>query len=193
MQKILVIDNYDSFVYNLVQLLRESGLCHYDVVKNNEIPLDCLHQWDKILLSPGPGVPQTSGQLLQVIQQAQHTHSILGICLGHQALAVHFGAQLIQMEHPKHGHLSQLSNVQHSSPLFANMSHPVRVGRYHSWVVNPDSLDSKSGLIATAFDEDNNIMALQHTELPLYGVQFHPESIISNCGEQIIKNWLQLK
>lgn len=191
MQKVLVIDNFDSFVFNLVQLLHESGICEYDVVKNNAIDMAKLSYYDAILLSPGPGVPETSNQLLEVIANTWHTHRILGICLGHQAIAHFFGIALHQLEQPKHGHQSCLRSVDPHSILLNKIAENSKIGRYHSWVVDKNSFSTQKDLIITAFDEDDNIMALEHYELPIYGVQFHPESIMSDCGKQLIENWLR--
>lgn len=190
MQKVLVVDNFDSFVYNLVQLLRESGLCEFDVVKNNAINMETLSNYDAVLLSPGPGIPETSNQLLELIAKIQYSHVILGICLGHQAIARHFGVKLRQLGQPKHGHLSRLQHLDKHSKLLNGIVENSIVGRYHSWVVDGEDFDRQNRLIATAWDEDNNIMAIEHRDYPIYGVQFHPESVISECGKQLILNWL---
>jgi anthranilate synthase component 2 len=182
---ILVIDNYDSFVYNLVYMLRQYAVV--TVVKNDELQPAMPERYDKILLSPGPGLPAEAGQMPDIIRQYAASKSILGICLGHQAIAEHFGASLYNLPEPLHGLASQLS-VQQSDPLLADMPARFQVGHYHSWVVNRDSCPPELELLAT--DERGNIMALRHRQYAVYGLQFHPESVLTEYGHQIIKNWI---
>ena len=177
-KNILVIDNHDSFVYNLVQILRENEHCQFDIVYN----------YDKILLSPGPGIPAEAGELLTLIEHCKTTHDILGVCLGHQAIAESFGASLQQLPHPKHGHESPLTIVDPTDILYHDLTYPVQVGRYHSWIVNPHTLPPC--LRISALDEEGHIMSFYHTTLPIRGVQYHPESIITRQGRKMINNWV---
>jgi len=188
LKRILVIDNHDSFVYNLVQILRENKNCPFDIVYNDRIDFSALDRYDKLLLSPGPGIPSEAGDLLPLIDRCKETHSILGVCLGHQAIAEYFGAQLQQLPHPKHGHESLLNIVDPGDILYRDLTHPVQVGRYHSWTVNPNTLPEN--LKISALDEEGNIMSFHHATLPLHGVQYHPESIITRQGRKIINNWI---
>lgn len=191
MKKILVIDNYDSFVFNIVQLIRESGISpSCDVVRNDSIDFSSLSQYQGIILSPGPGIPSESGDLLHLIDTCKYSHPLLGICLGHQAIAQSFGATLYNMPYPLHGHRTTLKITDPADPLLAGITAPIIVGRYHSWVVNPDSFPRE--LLVSSLDETGNIMSFRHTSLPIYGVQFHPESFISNCGAAMINNWLDI-
>lgn len=189
MKKILVIDNYDSFVFNIVQLLREAPEApQFDIVHNDCIDFSRLEEYGGLLLSPGPGVPSEAGELNLLIEKCIHSHSILGICLGHQAIAEVFGAGLLNMPFPLHGHHSVLTQVGEGDPLLYGMEGQVVVGRYHSWVVNSE--DFPQDLQVTSVDEAGNIMSLKHRQLPIFGVQYHPESYMSNCGKCLISNWL---
>lgn len=187
-KNILVIDNHDSFVYNLVQILRENEHCQFDIVYNDQIDFSSLDRYDKLLLSPGPGIPAEAGELLALIEHCKTTHDILGICLGHQAIAESFGASLQQLPLPKHGHESPLTIVDPTDILYHGLTYPVQVGRYHSWIVNPHTLPSC--LRISALDEEGHIMSFYHTSLPIRGVQYHPESIITRQGRQMINNWI---
>lgn len=189
MEKILVVDNYDSFVYNLVQLLRESGRA-FDIVRNDCIPFDRLSDYRRLLLSPGPGVPQEAGELLRLIGQCHATHSILGVCLGHQAIGEYFGAEVRQLSLPKHGHASPLRILEPDDTLYRGVEDGTIVGRYHSWVLDRDTFPSC--LHPTAVDEDGNIMSFTHRTLPVFGVQYHPESVITVQGQTIVRNWLSV-
>lgn len=187
--KILVIDNYDSFVYNIVQLLREtSRTVNFDVTFNDQIDFDKLPEYNGLLLSPGPGIPSEAGNLLPLIRHCRQTHSILGICLGLQAIAESFGARLKHLDSPLHGHISRLRIADKHDPLTGDLPQPVVVGRYHSWVVDEASLPDC--LQVGSYDEDGNIMSLYHKNLPIYGLQFHPESYMSNCGIGILEHWI---
>lgn len=186
---ILVIDNYDSFVWNIIQLLREVrpdiNMC---VVKNDETDVGMLSGFDGILISPGPGLPSQAGGLMKTIGFCKDTHSILGICLGHQAIAQFFGGDIVRLSRPLHGFRDRIEITDRENILFRGVEAPVLAGHYHSWVVRRDNLPKE--LIAGAFDSLGNIAALRHRTKPLYGLQFHPESFMSNCGKRIMENWL---
>ena len=184
--KIAVIDNFDSFVYNLVRYVEESIDGEVKVYRNDNINFSDLENADGILLSPGPGIPSEAGELQKVIKQFSSKKSILGVCLGHQALAEFFGGKLVQENAPFHGKSSMIYQ-QNSSCLFHNIDEQFEVGRYHSW-----SIDSNlpNELIPTALTQNGNLMAMEHTSLEIYGVQFHPESILTPKGRIIIENWI---
>lgn len=187
--KILVIDNYDSFTFNLVQLLKSVSDANVDVYRNDEIELDKINKYDKILLSPGPGLPKKAGILIPIIKEYASTKSILGVCLGHQAIAESFGGKLINLTRVFHG-VSTSIKILNNNSIFNNLGNELLVGRYHSWVVSEE--DFPNDLEITAIDENNLIMAFQHKRLNVQAVQFHPESILTPNGEMIIKNWLNL-
>jgi len=188
MQKILVIDNYDSFTYNLVYILKQNG-CEVEVFRNDKISVAHAAKWNKILLSPGPGIPSEAGVMPELIQTLAPTHSILGVCLGHQAIGECFGAKLTNLSSVFHGVSTQIS-IKSESPLFQRLPNQFQVGRYHSWVV--DEQQFPKDLSMTAEDENGLVMALQHRSFQVYGVQFHPESVLTQNGEQIVKNWIEL-
>lgn len=191
MRKILIVDNYDSFVFNIVQLLREAeSVREYEVVRNDQVQLTGLDSYDGVILSPGPGTPEEAGALLPLIGACKHTHPILGVCLGHQAIGQAFGARLLNLPAPLHGHRTTLTLTDSSDPLLRGLVFPATVGRYHSWVVDPCSLPAD--LVVSSLDEQGNIMSLYHHSLPIHGVQFHPESYMSDCGAVLIKNWLKI-
>ena len=185
--KILVIDNYDSFTYNLVHLLQELDQ-EYVVVRNDKFDLSDVEQYDKILLSPGPGIPEEAGLLMDVIRTYAPTKSILGICLGQQAIAEVFGGKLFNLPKPLHGVSSQIIVTDDNEKLFKNYPKDSKIGRYHSWAVDKNSLPVS--LKVTAVDENGIIMALSHTEFDVRGVQFHPESVLTDNGKLLIANWL---
>ncbi|MCP4438501.1 MAG: aminodeoxychorismate/anthranilate synthase component II [Aureispira sp.] len=185
--KILVIDNYDSFTYNLVQYIEELSGQRPDVVRNDKIELKAIEQYDVLVLSPGPGIPSEAGLLLDIIKAYAPSKPILGICLGHQAIAEVFGAELEQLQKVYHGIATTV--IQHSdSPLFKELPKEFEAGRYHSWVVKPSSIPDS--LKVTVLDQNDQIMALEHKEHPVYGVQFHPESVLTPLGKQLIQNFL---
>lgn len=186
---LLILDNYDSFTYNLVQMVEDILGKEVSVIKNDEIDLKDLKQFDKIILSPGPGIPQEAGKLLDVIKNYANRIPILGVCLGHQAIAEVFGAKLKQLDSVKHGVSSKILETDDEN-LFRNIELPLQVGRYHSWVV--DDVDFPADLIITSKDEFGNIMSLKHKNYPISGVQFHPESILTPQGKLILKNWLSI-
>ncbi|WP_344832337.1 aminodeoxychorismate/anthranilate synthase component II [Chryseobacterium ginsenosidimutans] len=186
--KVLVFDNYDSFTYNLVQIIERVLDIKVDVVKNDEITLEEVDKYDKIVLSPGPGIPEEAGILLDLIKEYAPTKSILGVCLGQQAIAEAFGGSLINLSEIFHGVATSTDLVKNNTKIFKNLSSGMEVGRYHSWVVNRE--DFPEELEITAVDKDGMIMALQHKTYDVHGVQFHPESILTPQGEIIIKNFL---
>lgn len=186
--KILVIDNYDSFTYNLVHLLQELNES-YEVVRNDKFDLDYVDQFDKILLSPGPGIPNEAGLLMDVIRKYAPTKSILGVCLGQQAIAEAFGGTLFNLPKPLHGVASSIIVTDESEKLFQDFPRDSKIGRYHSWAVDPSSLPEV--LKVTAVDENNIIMALAHKEYDVRGMQFHPESVLTDNGKTLIANWLR--
>lgn len=185
--KILVIDNYDSFTYNLVHLLNE--LDHdAEVWRNDKFELNEVEQFDKILLSPGPGIPSEAGLLLKVIERYAATKSVLGVCLGQQAIAEVFGGELYNLEKPVHGTATNIVIKDKEEVLFRGLENGFKVGRYHSWAVKSENLPAE--LIITAEDEKGVMMALRHRDLDVRGVQFHPESVLTQFGKEMIKNWL---
>lgn len=191
MKRILVFDNYDSFTFNLVHLVKQLTTDEVIVVRNDQMNLADANEFDRIILSPGPGIPEEAGSLLELIRQYAATKSILGVCLGHQAIGQVFGAELINLPHVFHGvatPIQVIAPVQRENDWFKEMESPISVGRYHSWVVSDAGLPGC--LEVTARDEQNYIMALRHRELDVQGVQFHPESILTPQGLQMMKNWL---
>jgi anthranilate synthase component 2 len=188
-KKILVFDNYDSFTYNLVHLIRSLGYSNLEVHRNDKIELAEIAKFDKILLSPGPGIPSEAGLLTKVIDRYAASKSILGVCLGHQAIAEVFGATLVNLEKVMHGIASTLTITARNDYLFKEIPDQFKGGHYHSWVVDPASVTGD--IDVTAIDGKKNIMALSHREYDVKGVQFHPESILTEYGEQLLKNWLE--
>lgn len=187
-KKVLVIDNYDSFTYNLVHLINEIGF-EVDVWRNDKFALEDVAAYDKILLSPGPGVPDEAGLLIDVIKTYAATKSIFGVCLGQQAIAEAFGGKLLNLGRPMHGISTPIKILDQDELTFAGCTDGIGVGRYHSWVVDGDDLPEC--LKVTAVDKDGQIMALRHQTLDVRGVQFHPESVLTADGKQMIKNWLE--
>ncbi|MBC7745853.1 MAG: aminodeoxychorismate/anthranilate synthase component II [Flavobacterium sp.] len=186
-KRILVIDNYDSFTFNLVHLLNEVGY-NATVWRNDKFELADVEPFDKILLSPGPGIPSEAGLLLDVIRNYSQTKSILGICLGMQAIAEVFGGSLYNLARPVHGRATSITVSDMKETLFNGCPKEFLVGRYHSWAVN--NQDLPADLKVTSIDEKGVIMALSHTSLDVKGVQFHPESILTEHGKILIENWL---
>ena len=186
---VLLIDNYDSFSYNVYQLI---GSVEPDikVVRNDEYTVKEIEAMrpEALIISPGPGKPSDAGICIEAIRYFVGRLPILGICLGHQALARAFGAELRQLSAPLHGHPTTLTVTDAGDLLLQKIAPPLIVGRYHSWVVDPDSMPEE--LIASSHDEAGHIMSFYHRNLPIHGVQFHPESCISNCGPALIRNWL---
>jgi len=185
--KILVIDNYDSFVYNLVHYLEELDV-QVTVKRNDQFSLEEVSFFDKVLLSPGPGIPSEAGLLKALIEEYAGKLPILGVCLGQQAIGEVFGGSLINLKKVFHGVATQATIIDPEEPLFQGMGPNIEIGRYHSWVV--DRKNFPSALKITAIDETGQIMALRHKEFDLCGVQFHPESVLTPQGKQMIKNWI---
>ena len=188
--KILLFDNYDSFTYNLVQYLEEiidENDC-IEVHKNDQISLEEVDNFDMIVLSPGPGIPSESGILLDLIKEYAGKKPIFGVCLGQQAIAEAFGGSLINLDKVHHGVATTLKLTENQSVLYKDLNHPIKVGRYHSWVVNNE--DFPKALLITSVDENGIIMSLKHKEYVLEAVQFHPESILTPQGKQMLKNFI---
>lgn len=185
--KVVIIDNYDSFTYNLAHLVKELG-ASVTVYRNDQFSLNQLEPFDKILLSPGPGIPSEAGLLTDVIRTYAGRKPMLGVCLGHQAIGEVFGAKLSNLPEVYHGVATPCELVGHDA-LFAGMDSRFTIGRYHSWVVSreefPESLE------VTALSDDGNIMALRHRNYAIWGIQFHPESVLTPDGRQIVANWLE--
>ncbi|KQB39338.1 Anthranilate synthase, component II [Flavobacterium aquidurense] len=187
MKKILVIDNYDSFTYNLVHYLEDLN-CEVTVYRNDEFEIDEIAAFDKILLSPGPGIPDEAGLLKAVIAKYAPTKSILGVCLGQQAIGEVFGGTLSNLDKVYHGVATNVKTVVSDEILFEGLGNEFEVGRYHSWVVDsnlPDVLE------ATSIDENGQIMSLRHKTYDVRGVQFHPESVLTPKGKLILENWIK--
>jgi anthranilate synthase component 2 len=204
--KILVFDNYDSFTYNLVHLVEKILHQKVEVFRNDQLPLEKVKAYDKIILSPGPGIPEEAGLLLPLIKEYAATKSILGVCLGHQAIGQAFGGRLTNLSTVFHGVATPVNIVNRESSivsqapathasrltsydLFAGLPDQIEVGRYHSWVISEEGFPKE--LIVTARDANNYIMALQHKTYDVQGVQFHPESVLTPVGETIMRNWLK--
>lgn len=184
--RVLLIDNYDSFTYNLVHLLEELN-CEVVMKFNDEIHLDEVNEFHKILLSPGPGIPEDAGLMNEIILKYASTKSILGICLGMQAIGQVFGGNLINLDKVYHGISTKINLTVENEYLYKGLNSEITVGRYHSWAVNsplPDSLE------ITSLDEFGNIMSLRHKKFDVRGVQFHPESHMTPTGSKLIRNWL---
>jgi anthranilate synthase component 2 len=185
---ILIIDNYDSFTYNLVHLVNEIGL-QCTVWRNDQFAIDDVDAFDKIILSPGPGIPSEAGLLLQVIEKYAPAKSIFGVCLGQQAIAEVFGGRLYNLKQPMHGIATPILVTDEREQLFAGLPKTFKVGRYHSWVVDEKAIPD--ALTVTAIDEtDNSAMGLRHKTYDVRGVQFHPESILTEYGKEMMKNWI---
>ncbi|MCP9612915.1 anthranilate synthase component II [Coprobacter tertius] len=188
MKKILIFDNYDSFTYNLFHLVKELGETDVEVHRNDRITLEDIDRFEKIILSPGPGIPNEAGLLLPLIERYASSKSILGVCLGHQAIGEVFGATLENLTEVYHGVQSTI-HISRDNNLFAGLPREIQVGRYHSWVVSrnnfPDCLE------ITAESAEGQIMALRHKSYDVRGIQFHPESVLTPQGKDIINNWLK--
>lgn len=186
MKKVLVIDNYDSFTYNLVHYLEDLN-CEVTVKRNDKLSLDEVEAFDKIVLSPGPGIPDEAGLLKEIIAKYASSKSILGVCLGQQAIAEVFGGSIENLDTVYHGVATNVTLSVNDENLFKGMDNTFEVGRYHSWVVSdilPDSLE------ATSYDENGQIMSIRHKEYDVKGVQYHPESVLTPNGKQILENWV---
>ena len=184
--KVLVIDNYDSFTYNLVHYLEDLN-CDVTVIRNDKLTLEDVKPFNKIVLSPGPGIPDEAGLLKAIIKEYAPTKSILGVCLGQQAIGEVFGGSIINLDEVYHGVATKVSISVEDEYLFDGLEKEIEVGRYHSWVVNanlPDCLE------ATSVDENGQVMSLRHKEFDVKGVQYHPESVLTPDGKKILKNWI---
>lgn len=189
MEKILVFDNYDSFTYNLVHLIEKvSDKVQVDVVRNDQLKLEDAEKYDRIILSPGPGIPEEAGDLIALINKCRGRKPILGVCLGQQAIAVAEGGKLINLDEVYHGVATRMKVTGPDTTLFRKLETGFFAGRYHSWVVDEKTLPAKYAV--TARDEKGYIMAIENRAEKIYGVQFHPESIMTECGEEIMKNFL---
>ncbi|MCD7972422.1 MAG: aminodeoxychorismate/anthranilate synthase component II [Candidatus Azobacteroides sp.] len=186
MKKILIFDNYDSFTYNLLHLVRELGF-EAEVHRNDQIALEAINDYDKIILSPGPGIPSEAGLMLPLVEKYAPTKSILGVCLGHQGIAQSFGGQLDNLDQVYHG-VAMPVKVIDKDYIFNDLPASFDVGRYHSWIVKNTLLPDD--LVVTALSEEGYIMALKHREYDIHGVQFHPESVLTSVGATIMKNFL---
>lgn len=191
--RILVFDNYDSFTYNLVHLVEKITHKKVDVYRNDQIALEKVKEYDKIILSPGPGIPVEAGLLLPLIKEYAATKSILGVCLGHQAIGEAFGGELINLSTVYHGVATPIkileSKNKKPNAALDNLPGMIEVGRYHSWIVSDENFPEE--LEVTARDDNGYIMALQHKRFDVQGVQFHPESVLTPDGEMILRNWLR--
>ena len=186
--KILVLDNYDSFTYNLVHYIRELGYTDLEVHRNDKITVAECNRFDKIVLSPGPGIPDESGILKAVIKEYADKKPILGVCLGHQAIGEVFGAELENRKNVLHGVANKMI-VTKDDVIYKDLPKEFLVGRYHSWQINKDKLGSE--LEVTAVDDEGSIMSIRHKKYNVCGVQYHPESILTEHGKDIMKNWLE--
>ncbi|GAA4270693.1 anthranilate synthase component II [Hyunsoonleella aestuarii] len=186
MKKVLVIDNYDSFTYNLVHYLEDLN-CEVTVFRNDKLTLDDVKPFDKILLSPGPGIPNEAGLLKSIIETYAATKSIFGVCLGQQAIGEVFGGSLVNLDDVYHGVATNVTISVNDEYIFKDLDNNIEVGRYHSWVVNPDLPDS---LEATSFDVNGQVMSLRHKTYDVKGVQYHPESVLTPDGKKILENWV---
>ncbi|MEO8820100.1 MAG: aminodeoxychorismate/anthranilate synthase component II [Ginsengibacter sp.] len=190
--KILIFDNYDSFTYNLVHVVEKIIHAKTDVFRNDKISLEKIKEYDKIILSPGPGLPSESGLLLSLIKEYASSKSILGVCLGQQAIAEAFGGKLINLKEVYHGVATKIKvrkdRTQSENDIFKNLPNELEAGRYHSWIVAKENFPED--LEITAEDENGYIMALRHKSFDVQGVQFHPESVLTPDGEKIMRNWL---
>lgn len=184
--KVLVIDNYDSFTYNLVHYLKDLD-CEVTVKRNDKLTLKEVEPFDKIVLSPGPGIPDEAGLLKSIIEKYAPTKSILGVCLGQQAICEVFGGTIINLDEVYHGVATNVTITVDDESLFKGLDKTIEVGRYHSWVVDANL---PSALEATSFDDNGQVMSLRHKTLDVKGVQFHPESILTPNGKQILENWV---
>jgi hypothetical protein len=185
--KTVIIDNYDSFTYNLAHLVKELG-AEVDVLRNDKFELEELEKYDKIILSPGPGIPEEAGLLLEVIRTYAGRKPILGVCLGEQAIGQAFGGKLTNLSEVFHGIQTNVK-IKNKDYIFSGLPTEIPVGRYHSWVVDTDGFPEE--LVITAISSEGQIMALKHREYDVHGIQFHPESVLSPDGKQIVGNWLK--
>jgi anthranilate synthase component 2 len=193
--KILIFDNYDSFTYNLVHLVEKILHEKVEVFRNDEISLEEIKKFDRIILSPGPGIPSEAGLLLPLIKEYASSKPILGVCLGHQAIGEAFGGTLTNLSTVYHGVATKIKVSSQKSTgkndLFSQVPEEIKVGRYHSWIVSDENFPEDLEIIAR--DENGYVMALQHKKYNVQGVQFHPESVLTPEGEKIMRNWLNIQ
>ena len=185
--KTVIIDNYDSFTYNLAHLVKELGT-EVDVLRNDKFEIEELEKYDKIILSPGPGIPEEAGLLLEVIRTYAGRKPILGVCLGEQAIGQAFGGKLTNLSEVFHGRQTNVK-IKNKDYIFSGLPTEIPVGRYHSWVVDTEEFPEE--LVITAISSEGQIMALKHREYDVHGIQFHPESVLTPDGKQIVGNWLK--
>ena len=185
--KTVIIDDYDSFTYNLAHLVKELGT-EVDVLRNDKFELEELEKYDKIILSPGPGIPEEAGLLLEVIRTYAGRKPILGVCLGEQAIGQAFGGKLTNLSEVFHGIQTNVK-IKNKDYIFSGLPTEIPVGRYHSWVVDTEGFPEE--LVITAISSEGQIMALKHREYDVHGIQFHPESVLTPDGKQIVGNWLK--
>lgn len=190
MKKIIILDNYDSFTYNLLHAIEKLSGIKVDVVRNDQVPVTYFEKYDKIVLSPGPGIPDEAGILKEVIRKYAPVKSILGVCLGQQAICEAFGGTLINLDKVYHGIATPIFIKDKNEKIFNGIPEKFDGGRYHSWIVNKNNLPDS--FIITAEDDNGQIMAVRHKEYNLRGVQFHPESVLTPEGDNILKNWLDI-
>lgn len=186
--KLLIIDNYDSFTFNLVQLVEQCGLKEYQIVKNDKLLNIDIEEFDKILISPGPGIANDAGELMQFLNGVYKQKSILGICLGYEAIGELFGAKLTKLPEPLHG-VQNIGKVIAENKIFNGLPMQFKIGHYHSWIINEEDMPDE--LTITLIDDDDLPMAVQHILYDITGLQFHPESIMTENGKEIIGNWLR--
>lgn len=190
--KILIVDNYDSFTYNLVQIIQEHGGCNFDVMKNDAVNIAFAVKYDGFLFSPGPGIPKESPVMTELLRVYYSKKSFLGICLGHQAIAETFGMKLLKLDTVRHGLKAIIKIIDSSDYIFEGVPSEFIAGLYHSWAVSAESklLESIPDLRVTALSNDGIIMAVSHIRYDIRGIQFHPESYLSEFGNKIINNWI---
>ncbi|BAP30975.1 glutamine amidotransferase of anthranilate synthase [Chryseobacterium sp. StRB126] len=188
MKKILLVDNYDSFTYNLKQLISECGDYKIDVYRNDAFQLELAQDYNAIVLSPGPGIPQDAGLCIPLIETYKHSKKILGICLGHQAIGVAFGAHLINTSQVYHG-VSSIISLNKNEKIYTELPDHIEVARYHSWVV--ENCNLPQNLVITSTDDQDTIMSLRHEKYDITGLQYHPESFLTPKGKNIMQNWLK--
>ncbi|GMT45859.1 MAG: aminodeoxychorismate/anthranilate synthase component II [bacterium] len=190
MKKVLVLDNYDSFTYNLVHYIREHPGCSVEVYRNDKISLEQVAGYDRIVLSPGPGLPDEAGILKEIVRRYASTKKILGVCLGMQAIGEVFGGRLVNLQQVYHGVATPIYLKGKDDPVFDGIPGEFMAGRYHSWVIDEENFPA--ALTITSRDEQGYIMSIRHREYPVFGLQFHPESILTPYGKQMIFNFLNL-
>ena len=188
--KIVIIDNYDSFTYNLAHMIEKIAKQSVSIIRNDEEAiLNKVEKFDKIILSPGPGLPENNGLLIPLIKRYANSKSILGVCLGHQAIGLTFGCQLKNMKQVVHGESRNVLQLTQDK-FFAGIPNQFQVGRYHSWLIHKPTISDQIEIILT--DDKGEIMAIRHKTCNIYGIQFHPESVLTQYGDNLVQNWLNL-